>query len=172
MNNYKFYEKYGRSIWVILTSFILMITFIFRIFAIPAIFTGFEFEYGGISAVISLALLGITIASFVLFVISLVKVLSDDKTSKKFFKNMLWVNLGLAIAYFLLSIFNFSFSTSTVNGVFSENASFSITISVSAYLPLVVVVIALVIERVIGKKIKLQKCLEDLSAENNDSDVA
>ena len=158
------YEKYGRAVWVILTSFILMKSVFTRIFGLSVLFDSSISEW---IILMSLGALLITIVSWVLFIISLVKVMNEKKNSKKYFKVMLWVNLVLAVAFFILGSVNYSIGSNTLNGVTTVVKNFSFVLSEGMYSPLICVIIALAVDSGISKKIKREKALSEMDNKTN-----
>ncbi len=158
------YEKYGRAVWVILTSFILMKSVFTRIFGLSVLFDSSISEW---IILMSLGALLITIVSLVLFIISLVKVMNEKKNSKKYFKVMLWVNLVLAVAFFILGSVNYSIGSNTLNGVTTVVKNFSFVLSEGMYSPLICVIIALAVDSGISKKIKREKALSEMDNKTN-----
>ena len=158
------YEKYGRAVWVILTSFILMKSVFTRIFGLSILFDSSISEW---IILMSLGALLITIVSLVLFIISLVKVMNEKKNSKKYFKVMLWVNLVLAVAFFILGSVNYSIGSNTLNGVTTVVKNFSFVLSEGMYSPLICVIIALAVDSGISKKIKREKALSEMDNKTN-----
>ena len=158
------YEKYGRAVWVILTSFILMKSVFTKMFGLIAIFDSSISEW---IILMSLGAVAITIASLVLFIVSVVKILNEKKDSVKYFNVMLWVNLGLAIAFFILGTVNYSIVRSTVDGMNTVTENISFVISEGMYLPLMCVIIALAVDSGISKKIKREKALSEMDNKTN-----